>query len=137
MFKKGEIFEGNLKFKAAPITGIIREFNDRERIEIIDVKDNIFTANISFFYVEKEKIYRNNIIGMGIYNQKKDKFKFIEALFQLPVTLENKDTIEVSLLKGRRCGDHLHLEFLEASNIQQKPGDNVVFAFEAKLNKIL
>ena len=68
MFKKGDIFEGELNFKAAPITGIIRQFDDRERIEIIDVKDNIFTANISFFYVPSEKIYRNNIIGMGIYN---------------------------------------------------------------------
>lgn len=137
MFEIGEIFEGDLKFQAAPISGKIREFQDREKIEIIDVKNNIFTAKISFFYDYKKEIYNNNIIGMGIFNPINNKFKLIEALFQLPVTLENKDTVEVSLLKGKRCKNALHLQFLEASNIPQNPGGQVVFAFEGKLNKIL
>lgn len=137
MFEIGEVFVGDFKFQAAPISGKIREFNDRQKVEIIDIKNNIFTAKLSFFYDYNKEIYNNNIISMGIFNPSNNKFELIEALFQLPVSLENKDTIEVSLLKGKRCKNAIHLKLLEASNIPQNPGGMVVFAFEAKLNKII
>lgn len=136
MFKIGEVFEGDLTFQAAPISGTIREFKDRQKIEIIDVRNNIFTAKSYFFYDYNKQIYNNSKTDIGIYNPSTNKFKIIETLFQLPVTLENKDTIEVSLLKGKRCKNAIHLQFLKAANIPQRTGNTVVFAFEAKLNKV-
>jgi hypothetical protein len=44
MFKIGDIFEGDLILQGAPISGKIREFKDRQKIEIIDVRNNIFTV---------------------------------------------------------------------------------------------
>lgn len=136
MFQIGEVFEGDLKLKAAPVSGTIREFQDRTKIEIIDVSENVFTAKISFFYNYDLEIYNNNTISVGLFNPSNCKFKILEALFELPVTLENKDTIEVSLMKGKKCKNGLHIRFLETSNRPQPPTGLVVFAYEAKLNKI-
>ena len=136
MFEIGEVFVGDFKFQAASISGKIREFQDREKIEIIDVRGNIFTAKISFFYDYDREIYNNYTTGIGIYDPSNNKFKMTEALFQLPISLESKDTIEVSFLEGKRCKKALHLEFLEASNMPQSPGGLVVFAFKAKLKKV-
>jgi hypothetical protein len=136
MFEIGEVFEGDLKFQAAPVSGIIREFQDRQKIEIIDVRNNIFTAKSFFFYDYDKQIYNSNKTAIGIYNSSNNKFKIIETLFQLPITLENKDNIEVSLLKGKKCKNAIHLQFLKSSNIPQNPGGQVVFAFDTKLKRV-
>jgi len=59
-----------------------------------------------------------------------------ETLLQLPVTLENKNTIEVSLLESKKYKYYAFTIFKRAANIPQRTGNTAVFAFDTKFNEV-
>lgn len=135
MFKKGDVFQGNQKYYGAGIDGKLISGKDRTRIKIIDVKSNIFTAEFLFQYDPDQEIFLGSITGIGIYNKRKNTFKIIESLFELPLTLENKNTIEVTIVKGCHSENTINFNLLEALHAPDTL-NNVLYAAKAVLKKI-
>ena len=69
MFKKGDIFQGNQTYYGAGIDGKLISGKDKTRVEIMDVKSNIFTANFLFQYDSDKEKFIGSITGIGIYNK--------------------------------------------------------------------
>ena len=129
MFQKGDVFSGNYTYHAANADGTIITRTDRERIVIIDVKDNVFTAKIFFNFDSNKNIFNGSSLAMGIYNREKNTFRMLDTLNDTPQT--NPNFIELSLLKGKYTGKAIHLELLESSNVPQLPRDSLFFSFQA------
>ena len=133
MFQKEDVFSGNYTYHAANADGTIITRTDRERIVIVDVKDDVFTAKIFFNFDSDKNIYNASSLAMGIYNKEKNTFRMLDTLNDTPLT--NPNFIELSLTKGKHTGKAIHLELLESSNIPQLPRDSLFFSFQATLKK--
>ena len=77
MFKKGDIYIGKYEYKASALDGKIQYGNDRQKMEILDVRDNIFTVRFYYNWDNFTHDYKNNAIGMGLFNKHNKTFEIL------------------------------------------------------------
>ena len=136
MFKKGDIYIGKYEYKACALNGKIQVGNDRQQMEILDVKDNIFTVRFYYNWDNVTRKYKNNAIGIGLFNKRNKTFHILETLNEQPIVNLVVPPFDITLVKGKYNSNKIYINLLEAVNNEKgDPNKLILFSLETYMYK--